>query len=202
MDLETCYELVFNSKDLTEKQKRIMYYNINCIHNIYNIYNINFVFNNILIKLNYKNNTVILYIFEENYYIYKEIKYYRETNVYDICISMYKFVDENININKQTVIFIASNIFINKNDDYYGEMTLIENHDLINIGKRYMYNNYRFDSIDDRNNILKHVDEKINYVTIDYTLYQLLLDCPNVSKILLNMLDSLGITINKFQFID
>ena len=155
---------------------------------------IKLVFDNVLIFLDCKVNMIKLYIFENDYYIFKEIEYIKVSNKYNITLIIRNIINNKIGI---------QNIYISyKSGSDYGGITLHENHYLIKLDKNDNIPSYFFKSIDDRENILAPLNEKINNVTMDYTLYQKLLDDLNINEILLDLLDSFGITINKFKFIE
>ena len=161
---------------------------------------IKLVFDNVLILLyhiTYNRKYIIkLFIFENDYYIRKEIECAEESNVYKSSLVILKIINY---YTEQQYMFTSYN---NSFDSNNGFITLYENHYLIKLCTYLCCPCYFFKSIDDRENILAPLNEKINNVTIDSTLYQKLLDDLNINEILLDLLDSFGITINKFKFIE
>ena len=194
MDHEECKKIIKGNNDLTKNQRYIMIYK--CMQYNY-IHNVKIVFDNVLILLHNEKDIIKLFIFENDYYILKEIECAEESNVYKsrlVILKMINYYDEY-----QYMLTLYDNSFDSNN----GFINLYENHYLIKLCTQDIYNSrYFFKSIDDRENILAPLNEKINNVTIGSALYQKLLKCLNTNKILLNMLDSLGIIINKFKFID
>ena len=192
MNYEACKQIINENINLTKTQKHMIINkcSIYCDKNL-----IKLVFDNTLIILNHIKGVIKLFIFENDYYILKEIEYMAVTNIYNIRLAI-----QIIIVDYTDQLYMSTTYYNVK--DYYGYILLKENHDLIKIDKKDAKYCYQFKSVNDRENILAPLNEKINNVTIDSTLYQKLLDDLNINEILLDLLDSFGITINKFKFIE
>ena len=154
---------------------------------------IKLVFDNVLILLDCKEYIIKLFIYEYDYYIFKEIEYVKVLNIYINYLAIRKL---------NNGFMEHDDVYISHTNHNNGFILSYKNYDLIKLDKKDVNYCYFFESIDERENILAPFNEKINNVTINYILYQKLLDNLNINEILLDLLDSVGITINKFKFID